>query len=481
MGAPRDIGLIFKAQSDYINRPETAEMLCLFISKIDSFAYLKKSDGTVIPFPTLGGPPSGAAGGDLSGTYPNPTVNKIQGRTVGTNVPLDGYGLIWNSGTSKWDAAIITPHGNAGGDLNGSSYPNPVISSLQGNSLGALFPGLGDILTYDGAQWTNLLPASQIQYTDISLSDATANEIANLWTEGYYRVGSISNNSNIVYFYSRTYRGSDGNLRLNTSGFCLMLLSDGTTYQIADAQLSFLHQEIIQLSLPTGIDGASVNQVVKLSTSAGVQDISLCIRWGDANWNSINFTDPSISIMDSTNYINNTTLIGDTIEFQKKNQFITGLNAGCNRSIIIAGDSSLQYCIVASNQSLTLKRNGFAYFGTDFSKGYFLYKAIFSTEFGSGVSADIEYANDFKGMSDFKLYFDGSGSFTLDGGANSVYDTSKTWFTVINGNTSSAALTFGFSISSSTSVDFYTFDPISGVPGPGILNDLQVEFNTPIY
>jgi hypothetical protein len=73
----------------------------------------------------LGAAPTGVAGGDLAGNFPNPTVDGLQGRAVASTAPTGGQLLTWNSTSTQWEPSSFT----IGGKTISSSTPN------DGNSL----------------------------------------------------------------------------------------------------------------------------------------------------------------------------------------------------------------------------------------------------------------------------------------------------------------------------------------------------------
>ena len=94
--------------------------------------------------------PGGTAAGDLSGTYPNPAVAKLQGKAVSATAPTANQILKYNG--TAWAPAVASPDGTAAGDLSGT-YPNPAVAKIQGKAVSATAPTANQILKFDGTAW----------------------------------------------------------------------------------------------------------------------------------------------------------------------------------------------------------------------------------------------------------------------------------------------------------------------------------------
>jgi hypothetical protein len=122
---------------------------------------------------------TGGVGGDLSGDLPNPVLATLSGLSAGEsgdadNIPvitIDVKGRITAISTIAVNKDGGTPGGSAGGDLTGSSYPNPTVATVGGKTAAAIATSVNDTVAA-----TESLVVDTIVKRD-SNGDFTANEI----------------------------------------------------------------------------------------------------------------------------------------------------------------------------------------------------------------------------------------------------------------------------------------------------------------
>lgn len=105
-----------------------------------------------VTIPGVAGPV--ALAGDLSGNTGAANVIRLQNRTLVATAPTNGQALVWNNGSSQWEPATVAAAGAAGGDLGGT-YPNPTVTDLTITG-----EAQGSVLFRNATNWAQLAPGT---------------------------------------------------------------------------------------------------------------------------------------------------------------------------------------------------------------------------------------------------------------------------------------------------------------------------------